>query len=223
MRRLALTMAAALAAVPFAAPASAQVREGVSARALLPAALRLVDVDVPEEPHAPVRLYYATEADQRASLLADVLVGASPEDARAAMAELVRTTSGALGAPAGAPAGAVGDDELVAFARDNVFVALRSLSRSHDLAALARHASAAIAAARPGPPPTAASSAHVARDPQVGEAVPIVLSAPALAAHVTARGPGYARRTPSGWVLARTAEGPIDLAVVVVDELLRRR
>ncbi len=212
-------LAAALSVLSLlsCAPALAQA-PGALVAAVTPPGMHLVDVDVPDVDRVPVRLRFAPAPQARAELLVDVLVSDDAPSAAEAAAWFRETVSGELPELGGIGDAAAGDAGLVAFVRGEVFVIVRRVAGGHDAVAIARAIDRSLRERRASPP--SAVRLDVA-SPQVGETRPI-RAGDALAMHVTASGPGEARRTRQGWTLTRTAPGAIELHVVVIDRALRR-
>lgn len=212
-------LAAALSVLSLlsCAPALAQA-PGALVAAVTPPGMHLVDVDVPDVDRVPVRLRFAPAPQARAEVLVDVLVGDDAPSAAEAAAWFRETVSGELPELGGIGDAAVGDAGLVAFVRGEVFVIVRRVAGGQDPVAIARAIDRSLRERRASPP--SGVTVDVPAVP-VGETRPIARG-DALAMHVTASGPGEARRTRQGWTLTRTAQGAIELHVVVVDRALRR-
>ena len=206
----------------LSAPAAAKkgdVHGGVRATALAPSGLTVGDVEAPLAAGLPARVTFV-DAQGRGELVADVLVAASPADARAALAgwkdKLAR---------ADVPAASVGDESygsgaLIGFAQDNIMIAVRRVRGSRDVVAVAEHMAAAVIASPAGK--TVAQSVR----PKVGdlrEGVPARVSVPAdyIGARFGVSGPAVLRRDAEGWLITRTGAGTIQVSVVAVDAFLR--
>lgn len=209
-----LAPAALLTLALFSAPARAQ--EGVDLACVTPAGMHLVDAEVLEIERTPVRLRFAPAGQERAEILVDVLVETSHERAAEAARWFRETVAGELRAAPGIGDAAAGDEGLVAFTRDSLFVVVRRIGGTRDVRALARDIDAALPCRSSAPRP----SVQVP-DPRIGATLPVEASG-ALALHVVARGAVASRRTAAGWVVTRTAEGPAEVRVIVVDRALRR-
>ncbi len=221
MKRIFVLALALFAFGPSAARAQ-QIHAGVDVGAVVPAAMRVVDVVVPDRAESPVRLSLAAQDDGQAALLVDVWVTPESRAAREryqhALAEL---TSVVAEAPGLGDSG-VADAGFAAFVRDNVAVAIRRIRGGHDVVALARQIDRAIAASPAGP--ARASRALQLPDLDamaVGEHATITLPTWALDASFTAHGDARVRRTRDGWLLTRTGDGPARLEAHAVDHALR--
>ncbi len=198
------------------APALAQTR-GVALEAFTPAGMRRVDVDVPEVDHVPERQRYAPANATRAEVLVDVLLSEDAPSARAAAAWFRETVSGELPEIDGLGDGAAGDAGLVAFVHDTALVVVRRITGAHDVLAIARAIDRAIA-----PASGALAAVRVEGNPQPGGPPARIVATGAIGMYVTVTGPGEARRTRDGWVVARSAPGPLRVHLVTVDAQLRR-
>lgn len=219
MKRLSWWITTALVAWLAPAFASAQLA-GVAADALTPEGMERVEVNLPEEAHHGVHLYYAATGQSRPTLRIEVYVAVDARDAAEVAERFVETTAGELPSLVGVADGARGDAGLVIFRHQNLFVAVRELSHgAHDCVALSRAIDLRLAGAARG----SSRSALRLSAPELSEGLnAIQLPADALAAHVTASGSAYARRTRSGWVVERRGEGPWSVAIIATDGQLRR-
>jgi len=215
-RRIAITVVAlaVMAAPAFARPT---LRAGVPVDSLTPDGMQRLAVRVPVVDSQPVRLTYGVD---KAEILVDVFVAASAQDAREALEHWRHQLSREIDAVADVGDVAYGTPSLIAFAQDNVMVAVRRVSGSADVATLAADALAAVKAAPTGSP---SATPVTARVPELieGKAQALALSRDALAVRVFAQGPATVRKTRAGWRITRNRAGAVSLVVVAVDEQLR--
>ncbi len=210
---------------PATAPGLAQ---GLALESVLAeTGLSLIDVIVPVEDTDPVRLELGD--GNGISALLDVRV---LPDARAAGERLVAVapalSSHGVYAVAGLGDLAVADvaGTVVALARGNVLVVVRSVSRdgadSLDARVLARQVVLACDAsprlAANGSPRSSIAVPTIA--PQAGAETSVPMPRGAIAMRVTVDGDGIARREESGWRVSR-GSGALEAHVVAVDALLR--
>jgi len=239
MRTLLTTTIATLAGVVLclsACGASAQPRpstardlaQGLALESVLAqTGLSLIDVIVPAEDADPVRLELGD--GNGISALLDVRV---LPDARSAGERLVAIAPALSSHGASAVTGlgdlAVADDAgtIVAMARGNVLVVVRSVSRDGgaalDARALARQVVLACDASprlpANGSPRSTIAVPAVAL--QAGTETSVPMPRGAIAMRVTVDGDGIARREESGWRVSR-GSGALEAHVIAVDALLR--
>lgn len=210
---------ALLVTLPLAlACVSAHAQRAVSVEEVTPPGWVLIDVDVPEHESAPVRLRFAPEGQARTELLVDVLIAGDRRGAHDAARGLRETTAGELGEVQGVGDAAAGDAGFVAFVRGEVFVVVRRIGGSHDAIAIARRIDASLLQRRE----VALPRAFVQVPARIETVAPIQLGPEVLGAHVSVEGPGLARRTADGWLVARSGPGPLTVRVVAFDRHLRR-
>jgi len=209
--RIALALIVLLV-LSVSATAVAQQRVGLPVDSVAFADAQRVDVDA-SDPYGWVRISF--EGDRRVRM--DVRVLRDARDARAALQDVVRTTSGELPVLSFADA-AFGDARFVAFVRDNIVAIVRSERALGD----ARVVDAAIRAAPLGVPDLSPIPVDL---PQlaIGVPTPIQLGSDVLSVHIVAHGPAVARKTSRGWVVTRTGPGEARLETRACDTLLRRR
>jgi hypothetical protein len=225
MNRLAVALGIVGMALAAAAPASAKpvTRAGVPVDALTPDGMERLAVRAPSRPGLPVRLTYAGEGAAEPELLVDVVVAADARGAHAALLRFSRGVARELDALPGVGDEAYATPGLVAFARDNVMIAVRRVAGTRDPHAIAVEAEAVVAAAPLGTPDAAPVTARMPSSLRVGRAEALSLPDAVLAATVRAVGPAAVRRDAAGWRITRTGPGDVGVEVVAVDELLRVR
>jgi hypothetical protein len=217
--RIRLVMGSALALLALlAAPAIAAAQHALPAASLTGTGLELVSIRAPDADGLPVRIVLGHDAVR---VHADVWVEASADAAHARL-DAARTTGTTHGlaprtdvphALAFADARRAAPRVLV-IAASNVVIALRTASQT-DLVALARHLAAAVLASTP--PTSAAPALPQSLDASTAIARP----ADASAFLVRCEGACSARRTPTGFLVARAGTGSATLAIDVVDAYLR--
>ncbi len=228
---LAIAILSFAALLPGAGTARADVvHAGLPIEALPSEGTTLGEIVVPDVDTLPIRV--VIEAQQRPVLLVDVLVGRDTTAARDALRRFRRSLSRNPETVEGLGDEAYGGEQVIAFARDNVFVALRSISgarlpgeraverRGHVMSD-ARRIDRAIQASPPGDPRARGLTLIAVDDPQHDEPAPFLPRGEVLAASVRVHGPGYARNGRSGWMLVRTGEGAIAAHVLAIDRYLR--
>lgn len=211
---IAVVLVAAMAAPALAKP---KLRAGVPVDSLTPAGMQRLAVRVPVVDSQPVRLTYGTE---KAEILVDVVVAATAADAREALEHWRHQLSREIDAVTGVGDVAYGSANLVAFAQDNIMIAVRRVSGTADIGTVAADALAAAEAAPKGSPVAETVTAAVPTL-ATGKAATLSLSRGVLAARVSADGPATVRKTRTGWRLFRKRAGDVRVRVVAVDELLR--
>lgn len=214
MRRA--VIAACIVALPATAAAET-VKAGVAVDALTPAGTQRARVTAPAFDGGPTRLVYQAEGT---SIVLSVTVGA---DAAAARDTIDRWRHRATRDLRKLAVGdyAYGTADHLAFARLNVAVVVRVVSGDRSAVDVARKLVAVIDAQPSGSPAAAPLEASIPEHAAVGKPVAVVFSWTPLAAELEVSGPATARRTRTGWVVARTGPGTIALRARAVDSRLR--
>jgi hypothetical protein len=202
--------------------AAAPLRAGIPVSAVAPEGMALLSITAPPAPDHPVAMAFGDPARGEPSVLADVLVADDAAIARAALEAFLRSTARSLPPRAGVGDVAYGGAGAFGFTRDNVMVVYRSLDGEADAEALAASADAAVLAAPFGSAAAERIPAVELDAGQTGDSpTPLGADDAFLASRPIVDGPGYARRTGEGWVIVRTAEGPIRAEILAVDDRLR--
>ncbi|UJR86844.1 hypothetical protein [Sandaracinus amylolyticus] len=226
MRTLLLSVLLVLA---LATSASAQVRTGVSVEALratlAEGGLELREIELDEEADRPVRLEIARVGAPGAIALLDVEVRESERDAitfARARVEL-ESTRGLVTRDTDVWADVAHGAAGLVVARDaNVVAIVRTIDGRADAMTIVEHLRAAIARSPIGAPVvTRAPRVEVPRALAIGGSFVVPVPPAFVEARVIAEGAGYARRTPRGWMVTRTAQGALTVRVVGIDALLR--
>ncbi|AKF09702.1 hypothetical protein [Sandaracinus amylolyticus] len=217
-----------LLVLALAASASAQARAGVAIDALRAAlaedGLELREIELDDEADRPVRLEIARIGAGGAVALLDVQVRESEREASAtARARIeVESTHGLVVRGADVWADVAHGAAGLVVARDaNVVAIVRTIDRRVDAMTILERVRAAIAHAPVSATRRDAPRVEVPRDLAIGASFGVPVPRELIAARVIAEGPGYARRTPRGWMVTRTAQGALTVRVIGVDALLR--
>jgi len=221
MMKQASLMLTVLLAVTWSSTATAQVRAGIPVELLTPPATQLVDVQLSAVADQPVRLAYAPRDGAGSRVYLDVYVAPDEAGAHAALERERESVAGTFEAQAGLGDHAYGDGDLIAFCRDNIFVAIRAAG-GLDMLDWAHTLDQAIQRSVVGTP---RASASLGRMPALrpGQA-PVHHEFPneVLGSMVLANGMSTARRTARGWLLSTPSGEAASFEVRLVDRRLRQ-
>jgi hypothetical protein len=201
---------------------TAQVRAGVEVDRLSPDAMSLVDVQVSVVADQPVWLVYARPGQSAPARFIDVYVGSSSADARRAFELYRESLSVASLESTRLGDSALGGGEMIAFTRDNIFVAIRDLE-GQDVSVFASHIDRLIQRAPVG---SSQASSRLARVESLApeQTRTHQFSNQVLASHVEPVSDGAsARRRGDGWLLGATGPQVARFHARIVDRRLRQR